>query len=82
MQTNIGAIRTFIKFDFVPQACGMTIFQGNHKGNSASGLAEITRSGLKNQIRSLNLIWCQLFLFSFAATSWSFFGNEKKEKYK
>jgi hypothetical protein len=43
MQNKFGNKCTFIKFFFE-----MQIFQGNHKGSSASGLAEIARSGLKN----------------------------------
>jgi hypothetical protein len=53
----------------------MKIFQGNHKGSSASGLAEITRSGLKNQVEKSKF---NLVLAFFV----SFFGNEKKENKK
>jgi hypothetical protein len=64
---KIEANRTFIKFDFL-----MKIFQGNHKGSSASGLAEITRSGLKNQVEKSKFNMVLAFFVSF-------FGNEKKD---
>jgi hypothetical protein len=50
----------------------MKIFQGNHKGSSASGLAEITRSGLKNQVEKSKFNMVLAFFVSF-------FGNEKKD---